>query len=196
MLFTRYAAGTDTRNQFTTPPDARLVADMAHAAEITTAGGIVAGTMAVSSGSAATIPVSGSTLVDDDGNWNSTYDCWGPPSDWYTKWDGDTFSTIYVSCEWVVAWPAWAGGNSASLHYVEFRVRNQANPSGAWVLASAGGYSEIIPRDGFGRVFSGTVPGIPMASGQFLEMRVGQSSGTLMNGTITFKFHPRPTSAV
>lgn len=193
-LFSRYTAGVDTRNQFTSPPDNRLVQDMADVLEITTGGGEVRGTMSLTSGTNGAVPVSVTSLIVDDGNWNAAYDCWGPPSSWFTKWDGTTFSTIYVDCHWMVSWPTWNAGNTSSWHQVSFNVRSQANPSGASTIHSATGAAWLANR-GLGHAMSGTVPGIPVASGQFLEMTATQTSGTLMSNTVSFRWGVSPMRA-
>lgn len=196
MLFTRYAAGADTRNQFTTPPDNRVVQDLADVAQITTGGGQVTGTTDGYDNTFKVIPVTVGNLIADDGNWNTSYNCWGPPSSWFTAWDGTSRASILVDCFWQVQWPDWSGGNSSAFLQVDFRVRNQANPSGATVSQDVYGLSQVEVRHGFGAtsVFSGTVPGIAMTSGKFIEMRINQTSGTYMS-SIPFRWGISPRAS-
>lgn len=195
-LFSRYAAGVDTRNQFTTPPDNRLVQDMAEAMEIRCGGGQVTGTTDGYDSTYSAVPVTSGNLIADDGGWSTAYDCWGPPSSWFTKWDGTFRSTILVDCSFNVSWPDWSSGNSAAFFIVDFRVRNQANPSGATVLSTINALVTVEVKHGYGTpcVFSGTVPGIAMTGTQFLEMRLKQTSGTYMS-SIPFRWGISPKAS-
>lgn len=174
----RYTAGTDTRIQFTTPPDARQVEDLMAAHEQSIVGGIVMANTSVSDSTWKVVPVSGGNLVADDGNWSTTYDCWGPPDDWF-----DEFTYLCLNMPFSVHWPSWSGGNSSALYYVEFRVRNQANPSGSTLLDNFYASVTKADRDGIERVFSGTGI-IRITQDDWVEMRVYQSSGTLMNNVL------------
>lgn len=180
----RYAAGTDTRPQFTTPPDARTVEDILAALEYDVVGGQVTGNTDGYDNTITAVPVTSGNLAADDGNWSTAYDCWGPPADWF-----DDHTYVLIDCLWQVSWPDWSGGNSSAFFQVDFRVRNQANPSGASYSLDVYGLSQIEVRHGFGvaTAFSGTVPGIAMTSGQFVEMRLNQTSGTYM-ATIPFRW--------
>lgn len=171
----RYAAGTDTRNQFTTPPDARQVEDLMAAHEQSIVGGIVMANTSVSTGTWKVVPVSGGNLVADDGNWSTAYDCWGAPSDWF-----DEFTYLCLNMPFSVQWPAAAG---TSMFYVEFRVRNQANPSGSTLLDSFYASVTKADADGIERVFSGTGI-IRITQNDWVEMRLYQSSGSLMNNVL------------
>lgn len=180
-----YAAGTDTRPQYTTPADPRQVADLVTAHQDRIVGGTVMDGVAVSDSTWKVMPVSGGNLVADDGNWNATYDCWGPPDDWF-----DDYSTIVIDCVYSVGWPAWAAGNASAVFYIAFRVRNQANPSGA--TTSQDVYSSVskADRDSVERADSGVCP-LVISQGEFIEMRLYQTSGTLMNGTVLVRWGVR-----
>lgn len=126
----RYAAGTDTRVQFTTPPDPRQVEDLVAAHEDAIVGGQIirstawSTTFAVSSGSSWTVvPVTSGALEADDGNWDTTNYCWGPPSDWF-----DEFTYILVDCPWTVHWEGFSSAGSGFAQ-VNFLVKSQASGS-------------------------------------------------------------------
>lgn len=180
----RHAAGTDVRNQFTTPPDARQVEDLIAAHEQSIVGGIVMATTSVSDSTWKVVPVSGGNLVADDGNWSTAYDCWGPPDDWF-----DEFTYLCLNMPWIVTWPSWTAGNSSAYTYVQFRVRNQANPSGSSVLDDFYADESLsgISGSGLGRTMSGTGL-VRMTQDDWIEMRIYQTSGTLMNSNVKVRW--------
>lgn len=182
---TVYAAGTDTRNQFTTPPDPRQVSDLVaiHNSTIHGGGGTIAGSFNhTSTGNWVRCDFGSSGKVTDDGNWNGTYDCWVPPSTYF-----DAATTIYVDvlwrCEWYGTGAAYEAGCQAATRASLGAGSVAAEYNGHYVyVGHAGTYS-------YSHTASGAIAAVPLTEGQTVELRTFQNSGG--NQTITFRWGVR-----
>lgn len=169
----RYAAGTDTRNQFTTPPDPRQVEDLMLAHEDPTVGGTVAGSYShTSSGSWIGISFAAGNKVNDDGNWNTTYDCWVPPAGYF-----DDYTAIFVDVVFSVAFY----DNGASSYTGAVQAATRASLGAGSVASEYNGYFRYNASDdgtfGTAMTASGCIPGIPLTTGQTVELRTWQNTG-------------------
>lgn len=182
-----YAAGTDTRNQFTTPPDARQVADLVAAHEDPIVGGQIirsatwSTTFAVASSSSWTVvPVTSAALEATDGNWDTANDCWGPPDDWFDDW-----TYVLVDCPWTVAWEGFSASGSGFAQ-VNFLVKSQASGSDVTYKVYDEYASSTYLIDGADNgyaipfVDSGCMT-LKLAQGQKVKMRVLQTGPTYMD---------------
>lgn len=190
---TVYAAGTDTRNQFTTPPDTRVVADLVaihqNGNSAGTGGTIAAQYNHTSSGSWVRADFGSGDKVTDDGNWNGTYDCWVPPSAFF-----DDAETIYVDIPWVGEWFDVA----ASSFTGAAQAATRASLGAGSVLAEYNGYFRYNASDdatfGVAMSASGVIPAVPLTTGQTVEFRFFQNTGG--NQTIRFRWGVRTHHAV
>lgn len=169
----RVAAGTDTRNQFTTPPDARQVEDLMTALEDPVVGGTIAGSYShTSSGSWVRVSFAAGNKVTDDGNWDTTYDCWAPPTGHF-----DDYTAIYVDVVWMVQFY----DNGASSYTGAVQAATRASLGAGSVASEYNGYFRYNTSDdgtfGTAMTASGTIPGIPLTSGQTIELRTFQNTG-------------------
>lgn len=183
---TVYAAGTDTRNQFTTPPDPRQVSDLVaiHNSTIHGGGGTIGGSFNhTSTGNWVRCDFGSSDKVTDDGNWNGTYDCWVPPSTYF-----DSYTTIYVDIPWRCEFydpgtAYWAGVQAAT----------RASLGAGSVSTELNGNFEYVgttgPTYGYALTASGVIPAVPLTEGQTVELRTWQNTGG--NQTITFRWGVR-----
>lgn len=175
-----YAAGTDTRVQFTTPPDPRQVADLVDAHSVSIEGGQLcrdtyfSTALTVSSSSWTVVPVTSGGIKAAHSGWNTTYDCWQAPTDWF-----DEFTYVWVDMPWTVNFPDWSGGNSNSSSRVQFRVR--ASPSSGTVVSTHEATWRWQTRFALGvpEVVSGCQT-VRLQTSHVIEMRLHQSSGTSM----------------
>ena len=167
-----YAAGTDTRAQFTTPPDPRQVADLVTAHEDPVVGGTIRGSFNhTSSGSWVRFDFGSGNKVTDDGNWNGTYDCWVPPSGHF-----DDYTTIYVDIPWRAAWY----GNGAEFQ-AQAQAATRSSVGSGSVLAEYNGYYCYVGHEGsysYAHTASGCIPAVPLTTGQTVEFRVFQDTGS------------------
>lgn len=183
-----YTAGTDTRNQFTTPADARQVADLVDAHSQSLEGGQLLRdsqyntNLTVSDATYTTVPVTSGGLLGDGGGWNTTYDRWVPPTDWF-----DDFTYVWIDMPWTVEWTGWgSGGNAQGFSQVLFEV--MASSSSSTVVTTHNASSDQIyrvPTYDIPFWFSGVMT-VRMTSGEAVRMRIFQSSGTSMT---TVKVH-------
>lgn len=182
----RYAAGTDTRAQFTTPPDPRQVDDLMDAFEDKNDGGQQERSAEfsttwthTSNGNNVAVPVTSGAMVWDDGVWDTSNDRWGPaPTDWFDEW-----TYVCLDIPWTVLFPDSAGG--AKARAVEFRVKN----SGGTVLRTIQTYCSYLDSAGFNVVSSGTLS-LRIATCNTIEMRIFQWTGGNLAG-IEFRWGPR-----
>lgn len=183
---TVYTAGTDTRNQFTTPPDARQVSDLVtiHNSTIHGGGGTIAGSFNhTSTGNWVRCDWGSSDKVTDDGNWNGTYDCWAPPSTYF-----DAATTIYVDIMWAVAF----NGTPNAAYEAGVQAATRASLGAGSVAAEYNGLYLYVGHYGsyeYAHTDSGTIPAVPLTEGQTVELRTFQNSGG--NKTIGFRWGVR-----
>lgn len=178
-----YAAGTDTRPQFTTPADPRQVADLVTAHEDPVVGGTIAGSFNhTSSGSWVRCDFGSGDKVSDDGNWSGTYDCWAPPSGFF-----DDYTTIYVDIPWTMAW--YGNGNAFE---AQAQAATRTSLGAGSVGAEYGGHYHYVGHAGsysYGHTAGGCIPGVPLTTGQTVELRAFQNTGS--NQTIAFRWGVR-----
>lgn len=185
MLFTRFAVGTDTRTQFTTPPDPRIVDDLGDCMVLMAAGGTIRGSFNhTSTGNWVRADWGSGDKVNDDGNWNGTYDCWVPPSSFY-----DNFTTLYVDIPWTCSWY----DNGASSYTGAAQAATRTSVGAGSVSVEYNGYFRYNTSDdgtfGTAMTASGCIPAIPLTTGQTVEFRVFQNTGG--NQTIAFSWGVR-----
>lgn len=176
----RYTAGTDTRNQFTTPADARQVEDLMLAHDGAIEGGQLcrdtyfSTNLTLSNNTWTACPVTSGGIKAAHAGWNTTYDCWVAPTDWHDDW-----TYLWVDVPWTVNFPDWSGGNANSSSRVQFRVRASASSSTVISTHEAGWRWQTRFGLGIPEVLSGCMT-VRLESGQALEMRYFQNSGTSM----------------
>lgn len=172
-----YAAGTDTRNQFTTPPDARQVADLVTAHEDPIVGGTVDGSYTHnSSGNWVLATFTSGQVYASDGNWNATADCWTAPSGWF-----DDYTTLYLDVPFSVNFQ----GTAATSCGVQAHVR--ASAGGSSVSEHNGHFMEAVSGPySYAHTCSGTVLAVPVTEGQTIELRTWQDQGS--NMTVEFRW--------
>lgn len=178
-----YAAGTDTRPQYTTPPDARQVADLVAAHEDPIVGGTVNGSFNhTSSGSWVRCDFGSSDKVTDDGNWNGTYDCWAPPSDYF-----DHYTTIFVDIPWRMAW----NGNGNAFEAMAQAATRTSLGAGSVSVEYTGHYMYVghYGSYAYAHTASGVITAVALTSGQTVELRAFQNTGA--NQTIGFRWGVR-----
>lgn len=172
---TVYTAGTDTRNQFTTPPDARQVADLVAIHQNGNAagtGGTVSKSMThSSSGNWVVVAFASGDVIIDDGNFNATYDCWKPPAAFFTA-----ATTVYVDIVWSAAFydpgTAFVGGVQAAVRASLGAGSTSAEYNGLFM-----GSDYNAPTYGYAMTASGIIPAVPLTSGQTVELRCWQNTG-------------------
>lgn len=185
---TVYAAGTDTRNQFTTPPDQRQVADLVAIHQNGNAAGS-GGTIVrnptfssswthTSSMSWLRTPVTNASKMVDDGNFDNTNECWVAPSAWYT---GVTY--VYVDIPWSCVF------YSAEEAGVQAHVRSSA---GGTSVEEINGLFMKVPTGRYGRALtaSGVIPDVRLQSGYSVEFRVYRETDGGA-GTVDFRWGVR-----
>lgn len=173
----RVAAGTDTRNQFTTPPDQRQVEDLIAAHEDPVVGGTVVGSYTHNStGNWVKATFTSGQVVSSDGNWDATNDCWTAPAAWF-----DDYTYVYVDVPFVANFQ----GTAATSCGVQAHKRSSAGGSsveeinGHFMEAVSGPYS-------YAHTCSGVIPAVQVTSGQTIELRTWQDQGS--NMTVAFRF--------
>lgn len=179
----RIAEGSDTRFVSTTPPDPRRVEDLMAAHEESIVGGtLIRNTYystewTLASGSTpTTLPVTSGAIIDNDGGWNTTYDCYVPPAEWF-----DDFTYVTIDLPWTVEWPMWSGGNSSANLLTRFNVL----PSASSATASAASVHEAGMIWQARNVYAlnpthGGVVSVRCTEGQAIEFQLAQTSGTSM----------------
>lgn len=182
---TVYAAGTDTRANYTTPPDARQVADLVAIHQNGNAAG-TGGTITDSfthGSSANWVQAPFSSVLIDDGNWNTTYDCWKPPAAFFSG-----VTTVYVDIVWSAAWydpgAAYWAGAQAAVRASLGAGSPTAEYNGHFFYVDTSG-----PSFGYAHTASGVIPAVPLTSGQTVELRLYQSSGG--SQTILYRYGVR-----
>lgn len=175
----RYAAGTDTRAQFTTPPDARQVDDLMDAFEDKNCGGQQERSAEfsttwthTSSSNWVTAPVTSGAMVWDDGNWDTSNDRWGPaPTDWFDEW-----TYVCLDIPWTVLFPD-DGTGLAKIRGVQFLVKN----SGGTTVRTIPTYTASLDSNGVNVVASGTLS-LRIPTGNTITMRIFQWTGGNLAG--------------
>lgn len=179
----RIAVGSDTRDNYTTPPDPRRVEDLMKAMEDPVVGGTLIrdayfSTVFALSSSATptTLPVTSGGVQTDDGGWNTTYDVYVPPAEWFDEY-------TYVQCDlvWTVSWPMWTGGNSYGNLLTRFNILPSASSStgSADSVHEAGMIWQERNAYSLNPTHGGVVPVI-FTEGQAVEFQLAQTSGTYM----------------
>lgn len=168
-----YPAGTDTRAQFTTPPDARQVADLVAAHEDPIVGGTVAGSYTHNStGNWVRVAFASGNRITDDGNLDTTYDCWKPPSGHF-----DDYTTVFVDVVFSVEFY----DNGASAYTGAVQAATRASLGAGSVASEYNGFFRYNASDDFtfgtAMTASGCIPGIPLTTGQTVELRTFQNTG-------------------
>lgn len=178
--FVRIASGSDTRNQFTTPPDARQVEDLMVALEDPVVGGTVVGSYTHnSSGNWVKATFTSGQVVSNDGNWDASNDCWVAPGGWF-----DDYTYLYVDIPFVANFQGTAGSSDG----VQAHVRSSAGGSsveeinGHFMEAVSGPYS-------YAHTCSGVIPAVRLTALQTVELRTWQDQGS--NMTVAFRWGVR-----
>lgn len=176
--FVRIAAGSDTRNQFTTPPDARQVEDLITALEDPVVGGTVAGSYTHnSSGNWLRATFTSGQVVASDGNWDATNDCWTAPSAWF-----DDYTTLFFDVPFTVNFQ----GTQATSVGVQAHTRSSAG--GSSVTEYNGHFMEVVSGPfGEAHTCSGTIPAVAVTNGQTIELRTWQDQIS-NNMTVAFRW--------
>ena len=174
----RITPGTDTRNQFTTPPDARVVEDLIAAHEDPVVGGTAVGSYTHnSSGNWLKATFTSGEVVTSDGNWDATNDCWVAPSAWF-----DDYTTLYFDVPFVVNFQ----GTQATSAGVQAHVLSAAG--GSSVAEYNGHFMEVVAGPyGEAHTCSGTIPAVPVTNGQAITFRTWQDQVS-NNMTVAFRF--------
>lgn len=178
----RYAAGTDTRNQFTTPPDQRQVEDLMLAFEDPIVGAMQKRTSGYStqfthnsgSGTWDTVDVSSGGHFWTDGNMDTTGNCYGPcPADWYSEW-----TYLCFDVPWAMDFPSHTGS-----YYMGVRVVTKLYASPFTVKSTTECYYELIDGAADGYALLGSASGtasVRLESTDCIQIQVLQSKGATM----------------
>lgn len=179
----RIAVGSDTRDNSSTPPDPRRVEDLMTALDDSVVGGTLARNTywstewtLSSSATPTTLPVTSGAIITDDGGWNTTYDCYVPPSGWF-----DDYTYVQADLVWTVEWPMWSGGNSFGNLLARFNILPSASSSTASAVSvhEAGMIWQERNAYSLNPTHGGTVP-VRFTEGQAVEFQLAQTSGTSM----------------
>ena len=182
----RYAAGTDTRNQFTTPPDQRQVEDLMVAMEAPVVGAQQKRTAGFSTQYTHNsgvytwdiVDVSSGGMFWTDGYMSTSANCYGPlPSSYYTD-----YTYLCFDVNWCMDFPA-----AAVDYYMGVQVITRLYASPYTVISTTTCYTDMIERatnatenafQGQGAA-SGTAA-VRLATGQCIHIEVFQSKGATM----------------
>lgn len=178
----RITPGTDTRNQFTTPADPRIVEDLLEALDDPIVGGTVANTSFSHTSSGNWVRADFSSNVTSDGNWNTTYDCWAPPANYF-----DDYTTLYVDIPWVAAW----SGTGVAFE-AQVQAATRASVGAGSVAVEYSGYYAYVGHYGsyaYAHTASGTIPAVALTTAQSVELRLWQNTGG--SQTIQFRWGVR-----
>lgn len=181
----RITPGTDTRNQFTTPADPRILEDVLEALDDPVVGGAVAGSYTHnSSGNWLIATFTSGQVVASDGNWDATNDCWKAPSAWF-----DDYTTLFFDVSFAVN---FQGTQATS---VGVQAHTRASAGGSSVTEYNGHFMEVVAGPfGEAHTCSGTIPAVAVTSGQTIELRTWQDQIS-NNMTVAFRYGIRLAGA-
>lgn len=174
----RLTPGTDTRTQYTTPADPRIVEDLLEALDDPVVGGTVVGSYTHnSSGNWLKATFTSGQVVSNDGNWDATNDCWVAPSGWFS-----TYTTVFIDVPFTVNFQ----GTQATSVGVQAHVLSAAG--GSSVAEYNGHFMEVVAGPyGEAHTCSGTIPAVPVTNGQAITFRTWQDQVS-NNMTVAFRF--------